>query len=336
MKIHYFQRYHQKENVATANTMLLLSRLYSYSPTKFYTFLQAFVESDFELEPIFRIQERSKASVPDATITQEGFKIVVETKMWDWFDKEQLKNHLESFGNESTKILITLSSELMDKKKYEEIQQDLEKYNKENKTNIIHINTTFILLAEAIEAVIEERDYEMHEILEDYREYCYNDGLIAYDDSWKILRMRPAGTTIKFNSANNVNYDRAERGFCPHDYVGLYTQKSLRYIGKVCARITAVDEGNGLEYEVEFGELTEDRKKTIDKAIEDGKSYGYNLKDYKHRYFFVEKFYETDFRKISKGGSMGARIFDLTEILKTNELPDVKTIAELLRDETWT
>ena len=304
--------------------------------TKLYSFLQAFVESDFELEPIFRIQERSKASVPDATITQEGFKIVVETKIGDCFNEDQLKNHLKSFGNETTKILITLSSEMMNKKKYEEIQQYLAKYNKENETNIIHINTTFILLAEAIEAVIEERDYQMHEILEDYREYCYNDGLIAYNDSWKILRMRLAGTTIKFNSANNVIYDLAERGFCPHDYVGLYTQKSLRYIGKVCALITAVDEGNGLEYEVEFGELTEDRKKMIDKAIEDGKSYGYNLKGYKHRYFFVEKFYETDFRKISKGGSMGARIFDLTEILKTNELPDVKTIAELLRNETWT
>lgn len=36
MRIHYFQRYHQKENVATANTMLLLSRLYSYSPNKFF------------------------------------------------------------------------------------------------------------------------------------------------------------------------------------------------------------------------------------------------------------------------------------------------------------
>ena len=36
MKVHYFQRYHSKENVATANTMLLLSRLYSYSPEKFF------------------------------------------------------------------------------------------------------------------------------------------------------------------------------------------------------------------------------------------------------------------------------------------------------------
>ena len=40
MNIHYFQRYHRKEDVATANTMLLLSRLYSYSPTVFYTFLK--------------------------------------------------------------------------------------------------------------------------------------------------------------------------------------------------------------------------------------------------------------------------------------------------------
>lgn len=38
MKIHYFQRCHGKENAATANTMLLLSRLYSYSPDKFYIF----------------------------------------------------------------------------------------------------------------------------------------------------------------------------------------------------------------------------------------------------------------------------------------------------------
>lgn len=28
MQIHYFQRYHSKENVDTSNTMLMLSRLY--------------------------------------------------------------------------------------------------------------------------------------------------------------------------------------------------------------------------------------------------------------------------------------------------------------------
>ena len=91
MKIHYFQRYHTKENVATANTMLLLSRLYSYSSEKFFSFLKSEIFSNsFEPEILFTLQEKSVESIPDATITQEGFKIVVETKMYDWFYSEQL------------------------------------------------------------------------------------------------------------------------------------------------------------------------------------------------------------------------------------------------------
>lgn len=67
MKIHYFQRYHEKENVATANTMLLLSRLYSYSSDKFFRFLKSEYFSDsFNPEIIFTLQERSVDSIPDA------------------------------------------------------------------------------------------------------------------------------------------------------------------------------------------------------------------------------------------------------------------------------
>ncbi len=45
--------------------------------------------------------------------------------------------------------------------------------------------------------------------------------------------------------------------------------------------------------------------------MEDALSYGYALKNYKHKYFFVDKFYETDFRKVSKRAPMGVKIFDL-------------------------
>ena len=51
MKIHYFQRYHKGEDVATANTMLLLSRLYSYSSGKFFQFLQEQYFGDVVFEP---------------------------------------------------------------------------------------------------------------------------------------------------------------------------------------------------------------------------------------------------------------------------------------------
>lgn len=110
MKIHYFQRYHEKENVATANTMLLLSRLYSYSSDKFFRFLKSeYFSDEFNPEIIFTLQERSVSSIPDATITQESFKIVVETKMSDWFYEEQLVRHLNSFTDEKYKVMITLA-----------------------------------------------------------------------------------------------------------------------------------------------------------------------------------------------------------------------------------
>ena len=43
MQIHYFQRYHSKENVVTSNTLLMLSRLYSYDAGKFFSMLNLLV-----------------------------------------------------------------------------------------------------------------------------------------------------------------------------------------------------------------------------------------------------------------------------------------------------
>ena len=53
------------------------------------------------------------------------------------------------------------------------------------------------------------------------------------------------------------------------------------------------------------------------------------------RYFFVEKFYETAFKKITPRAPMGSRVFDLTQILETANLPETPEIAELLNINTW-
>lgn len=336
MKIHYFQRYHEKENVATANTMLLLSRLYSYSTDKFFRFLKSeFFYNSFEPEIVFKLQEKSVNSIPDATITQEGFKIVVETKMSDWFYSGQLIRHLKSFGDEKHKFLITLAPELMANDKKSDFEKQLKEYNMKQTYPIIHVNTTFELLANAIQDVIDDRDYEMQDVLDDYFNYCYNDGLIPVFDSWKYMKMQLAGTTFDFNIRENVYYDNAEHSFRPYDYLGLYKNKSVRAIGKVCARITAVETDNDMEYNVEFGKLTDEFKKKILTAIQDSALYGYNLKTIKHRYFFVEKFYETDFKKISSGASRGTKVFDLQQMLNVNDLPDTEKIAQLLKNKSW-
>ena len=335
MKIHYFQRYHDKENMATANTKLLLSRL--YSTDKFFRFLKSQYFSDsFNPEIIFTLQEKSAESVPDATITQESFKIVVETKMSDWFYEDQLMRHLKSFSDEKYKVMITLAPELMAKEKKEVFDKKLKEYNEQLNHPIIHINTTFEEMATAVSDVLDVRDYDMQDVLDDYLNYCYNDGLIPVSDSWKYMRMQLASTTLDFNIGANVYYENAERGFRAHDTLGLYKNKSVRAIGKVIARITAVENEEGVKYNAEFGDLTEERKATIEKAMVDGDSHGYDLRVIEHRYFFVEKFYETDFKKVTPRAPMGTRIFDLTQILGTENIPDTEQLAEVLKNESWT
>lgn len=59
----------------------------------------------------------------------------------------------------------------------------------------------------------------MQDVLEDYLNYCYNNGLISVSDSWKYMRMQLARATLDFNISENVYYDNIERSFRPHDYL---------------------------------------------------------------------------------------------------------------------
>lgn len=342
MNIHYFQRYHQKENVATANTMLLLSRFYQYSSGKFYQFLKTeYFPESFEPEIDFKLQEKSgsKNSIPDATITQESFKIVIETKITDWFYTDQLTRHLSSFSDEKYRVVLALSTELIADEKVKDFQIKLEEYNKEHDQHpIIFKATTFEALANAIGSMIDDRDMEMQAILDDYKNFLCHDGLIPNYDAWKYLRMQLASKTIDFNCKENCYYDNAERGFRPHDYLGLYANKSIRAIGKIIARITAVKNSHGeIEYHVETGELTEKRKETIQRAMDDALERGWDIRYIKHRYFFVDNFYETDFKKNTSRAPMGSRIFNLTELFEITDKkkPTSEEIAKLLRSKEW-
>ena len=105
-------------------------------------------------------------------------------------------------------------------------------------------------------------------------------------------------------------------------------------MGEIIAIITGMKEQNGtLTYQVELGELTEEHKKAIERAILDGKKYGYDLDA--TRFFFVKQFYETDFRKSTPRAPMGTRIFDLTTVLGTTEIPCAEQLAQILSQKTW-
>ena len=70
-------------------------------------------------------------------------------------------------------------------------------------------------------------------------------------------------------------------------------------------------------------------------AKADGDSHGYDLRTIEHRYFVVDKFHETDYKKITPRAPMGTRIFDLTQVLNTKDIPEVAILAEKLKELTW-
>ncbi|MEI6490090.1 MAG: hypothetical protein WCP52_14055, partial [Bacteroidota bacterium] len=142
--IHYFQRYSQPENVATNNTLLLLSRLYQDSPNKFKGFLNDLLDdNDLEAGIQFNQQQKGKGSVPDGNLSQVSFKVVVETKLHKHFSLQQLTEHLNSFGTEQHQVLLSLSPKLPDNSLKLQIESAVSSFNSQNKTAIKYLPTTF-------------------------------------------------------------------------------------------------------------------------------------------------------------------------------------------------
>jgi hypothetical protein len=333
MKVHYFQRYSSKENVSTANTMLLLSRLYSYSPDKFYNLIRdSILPEEADIEISFGMQESAGRTIPDAIIRQDSFKVAVETKLYSQFTMKQLMGHLESFENEKYQVLLTLDPRPMKKSFKNELDENIIEFNKENGTRAIHKHLTFKEIIAYYRSVVDDRDYEMIAIIDDYEDFCNYSGLIPNDE--QKMRMQLAGATIEANKKFNLYYDSINRGYSEHAYLGLYTKKSVRAIGKITDIVEVIVKNGERSYTVKKGAITDEMKKRILEATEDAINYGYELTG--ENFFFVEKFYDTDFKKETTGAPFGSRMFNLTEILGLEKLPDsTEKIAEMLKEKTW-
>ena len=215
----------------------------------------------------------------------------------------------------------------------------MKKYNgdlrTQGKTAIRHVNLTFEDLVNAMDDIVDERDTEIVAVLDDYKKYCFEEKLIPDGKNW--MRAIVAGTTLEDNLKYNLYYDQASRGFSDHGYIGLYKGKSIRAIGKLKKMVLAEMIDGNLKYETEWGsQVTEEELKTIREVIQQAEDdHGYDLKTIQHRYFFVEHFYEMDFRKATKNPIQKSKLFNLVDMLGCKTLPETEQIAKRLDGKTW-
>lgn len=335
-EVHYFQRYSQRENVATNNTMLLFYRLYNESTYKFNKFIiQLLNDENLEIGVKFLQQENSKNSIPDGTMSQTSFKIAIETKLHSSdFYESQLKNHLKSFKDEKKKILLALSPSRIEEVKFKEMEVKLKKENSE----VLFLNIMFKDIVNSFNDVILEYDIQLKEIIDDYEDYCIQEGLIK--DAESRIRIVPCGNSLDVNKKYGIYYMPATRNVSEHGYVGVYKDKKVSGIGKILneveVKVTHEEEKINMEILKEKYPLTDEQQKRLKEIIKETKEkIGWGLDNVPHKYTIVEKFYETDYIKKSKGGIMGHRYQNLKDILKVTELPDDKKIAELLKGKEW-
>lgn len=127
-----------------------------------------------------------------------------------------MERHLKAFQTDSSvKILVVLAPLFTenDRAKFDSIKSKI--------TNVIAI--TYLDLYESIMSVCDEkRDFELIELLEEYRDYCNDENLI--DDTDNIIMVRLAGDTIDFNvkEENRIYYDKFEHRYEGFRYLALY------------------------------------------------------------------------------------------------------------------
>ncbi len=334
-KIHYFQRYSQKENVVTNNTLLLLSRLYSRSPLYLEAFLNDLVEmEDVEIGVNFTQQDPGGGgSVTDGLIVQPSLKVVIETKLDTGARLDQLQKHLEAFDGEEIQVLLLLAPTAPEDDLQERLDQVVRDYNARHRVGVLHVCTTFGRIIGSYEGALPDHDYEMRELLEDYKDFCAAEGLLPREE----YRMRavPCGKTIEDNRDHRVYYQPVGRPYRPHKYLGIYKRKRVQYVGEIEAVVDADRAEDGSWTARDGSLLPPAQSERIENAAtraEEG--HGWDVTT-GHRFFLVESFHPTEFRKESPGGMLNHRYFDLGEVLEREPLPHVEEIAQRLSGKTW-
>lgn len=327
-KVTYFQRYSTRENAVTNSTLHLFSQIYQESTDRLKELFCELLGNEISLGVEFVQQERCNNAVPDGYIYQQELHIKIETKVTAGVDVNQLIRHCETFkSSDCQKFLILLT-------RNEVNDRDLDKVKIEAKNRgIVLCKCTFEELCSKLKNYSKEHETHLKNIIEDYISYCNESDLFV--DRRKWLSIVPCGSTFELNKTFNMYYQPSDRGYSPQDYLGIYNNKSVKLIGKITAVFDSVIGSSGeLELSPVIVSTNNSYTNLVYKMIEEtNKKLGWGIRD-GHRFYCVDQFYETNFKKTTPRGIMGGRYFDVTDVSKESQ-DDTEKLALILRGKTW-
>ena len=335
--INPFQIYSKGENTITNNILLLLSNLYRINPKIYELFINSVLPENinYEVIPVFTQQKSQKeGGIIDGYIQTKATKIIIETKIAGLDNTKKLINYCKNENLAETNILIHISDSTFDETTIKSINQRIGIYN----FNFVSI--TFSELISSLQEIADEYPFneELYRLSKDFYYYCSSMDLIK-----NVFRIVPCNKSFELNEKYHLYFQPESRGYSNHQFTGIYTAKEVKYIGKVNKVFLAelTKEGKLITEKISGnGEITSEEENRIISTIKEfPEIYGYGDISKGHIFFLFDDndFCPTKFKKISKYGLLGSRLFDLKADLEIENVEKLSTleIAEKLNDITW-
>lgn len=335
--INSFQIYSKGENTITNNILLLLSNLYRINPKIYELFINSVLPENinYEVIPVFTQQKSQKeGGIIDGHIQTKATKIIIETKITGLDNTKKLINYCKNENLTETNILIHISDSTFDETTIKSINQRIGIYN----FNFVSI--TFSELISSLQEIVDEYPFneELYRLSKDFYYYCSSMDLIK-----NVFRIVPCNKSFELNEKYHLYFQPESRGYSNHQFTGIYTAKEVKYIGKVNKVFLAelTKEGKLITEKISGeGEITTEEENRIISTIKEfPEIYGYGDISKGHIFFLFDDndFCPTKFKKISKYGLLGSRLFDLKVDLEIKNVEKLSTleIAEKLNDITW-
>lgn len=324
-----FSGYSQKENRVTNYTLLILKMLYEENPKYLGEVLAAIVGEDISSHVgiTFRQQERQTASTPDGLITQRALTVYIETKNYDWFYDEQLKNHLRSFNNKSDGLKVLLALGNFESENQERFKRVRSICEKEYKNSIWFQAITFEDLLNKVQ--ISGLSKNLADAIADFKDFLNEENLLQTWRDWLDV-VNCAGIPEDVTKGG-VYMCPAEGRAYTHDrcrFFGMYRNKRVELIGEIEAVVdvdrqadtTVIKWKNVAEGYSKFKRLA--KEKIAELRPDAGPT----------RVFLLGPLFKTDFQKDSRGGMIGSKQY--FPIVKF-QADDAKQLAEKLNGLKW-
>lgn len=145
------------------------------------------------------------------------------------------------------------------------------------------------------------------------------------------------GETLDDNFKYDIYYDPADRKHSPCKYLGIYKNKRIQGVGKIINIVTANKTSDGgLEIINPTKPVTEEQKQRILGIIESSlKNTQWDIRK-GEKFWIVDQFYRTNFKKNSPGGLLGKKYFNLKKYIPgLSEKMNAQTIADHLSEQVW-